>query len=133
MYRITKDVHFSYGHRLVKHAGKCSRLHGHNARVQVELSSQVLDEQAMVVDFEHVSGTIGEWIRKELDHRMILWEKDPAAKVLLKAGESIVTLKEHPTAEVLAKIIYKEAQLLRLPVSRVIFWETPGSCAAYHE
>jgi 6-pyruvoyltetrahydropterin/6-carboxytetrahydropterin synthase len=133
MYRITRDIHFSYGHRLTKHAGKCARLHGHNARVQVELSSQVLDEQAMVTDFEHVSETIGAWIRKELDHKMLLWEKDPAAALLIKAGEHVVLLKEHPTAEVLARLIFKEAQLLRLPVSRVIFWETVNSCASYHE
>jgi 6-pyruvoyltetrahydropterin/6-carboxytetrahydropterin synthase len=101
--------------------------------VQVELSSQVLDEQAMVTDFEHVSETIGAWIRKELDHKMLLWEKDPAAALLIKAGEHVVLLKEHPTAEVLARLIFKEAQLLRLPVSRVIFWETVNSCASYHE
>jgi len=133
MYRVVRDIHFSYGHRLAKHAGKCSRLHGHNARVQIEISSERLDEQDMVLDFEHISETIGEWIRKELDHKMLLWKKDPAAAVLKKAGEEIVLLKKHPTAEVLAKIIFEEARNLRLPVSKVTFWETANSQAIYHE
>ena len=133
MYLVIRDIHFSYGHRLTKHAGKCSRLHGHNARVQIEISSECLDEQDMVVDFDHISTTIGEWIRKELDHKMILWKKDPAAGVLKKAGEEIVLIKEHPTAEVLAKIIFEEARTLRLPVSKVTFWETANSHAVYHE
>ena len=133
MYRVVRDIHFSYGHRLTKHAGKCARLHGHNARVQIEISSERLDKQDMVVDFDHIAATIGEWVRCELDHKMLLWKKDPAAAVLKKAGEDIVLLKEHPTAEVLARIIFEEARRLRLPVSKVTFWETPSSCAVYHE
>ncbi len=133
MYRVIRTTHFSYGHRLVKHAGKCSRLHGHNAAVEIELSSLKLDDQAMVVDFDHISATIGRCISETLDHRMILWEHDPALAALKQAGEPVVVLAEHPTAETLAKLIFEEARSLRLPVSKVTLWETPHSAAVYYE
>ena len=58
MYSVKRDIHFSYGHRLLNHPGKCARLHGHNARVQIEISSERLDPQGMVMDFEQIKETI---------------------------------------------------------------------------
>jgi 6-pyruvoyltetrahydropterin/6-carboxytetrahydropterin synthase len=133
MYAVTREIHFSYGHRLFNHPGKCARLHGHNGRVQIEVSSQKLDNAGMVVDFEEIKQSIGTWILETIDHKMILWEKDPLAQVLQKAGETVVLIAEHPTAEVLAKWIFTEARARRLPVSKVLLWETANSFAAYHE
>lgn len=133
MFSVVREIHFSYGHRLFQHPGKCAHLHGHNARVQVEISSQMLDAQGMVVDFEQIKETVGLWIQKTLDHKMILWDKDPLVPVLEKSGEPIVLLKENPTAEVLARVIFQEARQLRLAVSKVVFWETADSSASYHE
>ena len=133
MFLITRTIHFSYGHRLVKHAGKCACLHGHNAAVEIELSSQKLDEQDMVMDFDQVKATIGNWISQTLDHRMILWDNDPALAPLTQMGELVVGLPDHPTAETLARLIFEEARRMRLPVSKVTFWETSNSAAVYHE
>ncbi len=133
MFSVVREIHFSYGHRLFQHPGKCAHLHGHNARVQVEISSQMLDPQGMVIAFEQIKETIGLWIQKTLDHKMILWDKDPVVAILEKAGEPIVLLKENPTAEVLARVIFQEARQLRLAVSKVVFWETADSSASYHE
>ena len=30
MYRVYKDIHFCYGHRLLDYDGKCAHPHGHN-------------------------------------------------------------------------------------------------------
>ncbi len=133
MYSVIRELHFSYGHRLFQHPGKCAHLHGHNARVQVEISSERLDPQGMVIDFEQIKETIGLWIQKTLDHKMILWDKDPLVPVLEKADEPVILLKENPTAEVLARLIFHEARQMRLAVSKVVFWETPDSSASYHE
>ncbi len=132
-YFVGRDLHFSYGHRLLGHPGKCARLHGHNARVQIELSSGALNKLGMVMDFYEIRETLGAWIDKTFDHQMILSEKDPAAAALKKAGEPVVETAENPTAEVLARLIYEEARRLRLPVERVTLWETEDSFAAYHE
>ena len=133
MYYVARDIHFSYGHRLMEHPGPCGHLHGHNGRVQVEVSSQMLNQQNMVMDFAEIRATIGNWIKENLDHKMILWNKDPLAKVLKDAGEPVVVMKENPTAEAIVHWVYEQARHLRLPVAKVTLWETHDSCASYHE
>ncbi|MCM8776283.1 MAG: 6-carboxytetrahydropterin synthase, partial [Candidatus Omnitrophica bacterium] len=122
MYRISREFHFNYGHRLVNHQGKCAGLHGHNARVQIEISSEKLNPQDMVMDFDKIRETIGAWIEEVLDHKMILCEKDPLVPMLQQAGEKMVLIKENPTAEILARWIYQEARKMRLPVSKITLW-----------
>jgi 6-pyruvoyltetrahydropterin/6-carboxytetrahydropterin synthase len=133
MYLVTRTLHFCYGHRLLNYEGKCARLHGHNGRVDIEISSAKLNRQGMVMDFYEIQKALGEWLDRELDHRVILREGDPLVDVLRKAGEPVVTLKGNPTAEVMAKLIFDAARTLRLPVCRVTLWETENSAAVYHE
>lgn len=130
---MVREIHFSYGHRLLEHPGKCANLHGHNAKIQIEISSQMLDSQGMVMDFYKIREVIGGWIEETLDHKMILSEKDPLSAVLQKAGEPLVLTKENPTAETIARLIFEEARKRRLPVSKVTLWETPNAFASYHE
>ena len=110
---------------------KCSHLHGHSARVEIEMASPKLNPKGMVVDFFDIKQTIGEWIERNLDHKMILWSKDPLTKLLKKAGEPVVLVKENPTAEMLARWIFREARRMKLPVSRVTLWENQDSCAVF--
>lgn len=133
MYSITKTIHFSYGHRLLNYQGKCANLHGHNGRVEIEISSEKLDKLGMVVDFYEIRKKLGDWIDKTLDHRMILSEEDPYAALLKKAGDPIVTVQGNPTAEGLAKLIFAEARRQNLPVTRVTLWETESCSASYSE
>ncbi|MBI3313745.1 MAG: 6-carboxytetrahydropterin synthase QueD [Candidatus Omnitrophica bacterium] len=133
MFKVIRQIHFSYGHRLVGHAGKCANLHGHNARVEIELSSEKLDKLGMVMDFYEIRKAIGSWIDETLDHKMILAEKDPLVPLLQKEKEPLVLTQENPTAEVLARMIFEEARKRRLPVSKVTLWETENSAAEYHE
>ncbi len=133
MFFIGREIHFSYGHRILNHPGRCAHLHGHNGRAIVEVSSERLDSLNMVVDFSQIREQVGAWVKEALDHRTILWEKDPLVKVLQKAGEPVVVMSENPTAEALARWIFREARAKRLAVSRVILWETADSYAAYHE
>lgn len=131
MYSVIKEIHFSYGHRLVGHQGKCRHVHGHNGRVQVEVAAEKLDQLGMVVDFSEISRSIGKWIDENLDHVLILWEKDPLVSVLKERGEKILVVPANPTAEFLARWIFEEAVKMKLPVARVTLWETNDSCAAY--
>lgn len=130
-YTVGREIHFSYGHRLLGHKGKCVRLHGHNGRVSIEIAAKKLDRLGMVMDFYEIQKSIGEWIDKTLDHRMILSEKDPLVPLLQKAGESVVLMKENPTAEALARWIFEEARQMKLPVASVTVWETENSYASY--
>ncbi len=133
MFNVSRDIHFSYGHRLLEHPGKCAHLHGHNGRAQVEVSSEKLNSQGMVIDFDEIRKSVGQWIKDTLDHKTFLQEKDPLVEPLKKAGEPIVLMKNPPTAENIARMIFQEARSLSIPVSRVTLWETADSFASYHE
>ena len=51
MYKVVKEIHFCYGHRLMNYDGKCAHPHGHNGKIEIELKSERLDERGMVFDF----------------------------------------------------------------------------------
>jgi len=131
MYTITKEIHFCYGHRLPGHHGKCRHLHGHSARVEIELSAAKLNSQGMVTDFGKVKALLKNWIDENLDHRMILCAKDPLVSVLKKTEEPLFILKQPPTAENIARLIFEFARKSSLPVSKVTLWEPPTSFASY--
>jgi 6-pyruvoyltetrahydropterin/6-carboxytetrahydropterin synthase len=128
---ITKAIEFCYGHRLLGHDGKCRYLHGHNGRLEVEVQDDSLDDQGMVMDFADLRDTIAGWIDANIDHRMVLWEGDPAATVLGELGQPVYLLDESPTAENLSKHIFMRAGELGLKVVEVRLWETPSSYATY--
>ncbi len=131
MFQVTKQIHFCYGHRLLSYEGKCRFLHGHNARVEIELTSSSLDHRGMVIDFNDVKENLQRWIDSTLDHKMLLNQADPVIPHLKNLKEPIVTLERNPTAEVLAQMIFDYAKTQGFPVTEVRFWETPTSFATY--
>ena len=133
VHRITKRIDFCYGHRLLNYDGKCRFLHGHNGRIEVDLESPDLDERGMVLDFGVVRDVVREWIDEHLDHRMILCKSDPLVPILKAQGEPLYLLDENPTAENIAKLIFRHARSAGLPITEIRLWESPGSVAAYRE
>lgn len=131
MYRITKNLSFCYGHRLMNHPGKCRHLHGHSARVAITLESNELNDQGMVCDFSDIKKFVGEWINKTLDHNLLLHKNDPVLPLLQEAGERLMVVDEHPTAEFLAKLIYDYVAQGGFPVVDVSVWETDSANASY--
>ena len=132
MFRITQEIEFCYGHRLLNYDGKCRFLHGHNGRAVIVLESETLDNRGMLIDFSDVKKHVRCWIDDNLDHRMILCERDPALPFLREQGEALYVIEENPTAENIAKLIYEQATAEHdLPVKEVSLWETFKSCATY--
>ena len=132
MYRVTRQIFFCYGHRLLDYDGKCRNFHGHNGKVEVELEAEALDGRGMVYDFTEIKSVIKDWIDEKLDHRMILNRKDPLLGALQKAGEPLYLIDENPTAEAIARLIYEYALSKGFPISEVRLWETDESFATYH-
>lgn len=131
MFSVTKAIHFCYGHRLLNYHGKCRLLHGHNGRVEIELSSKTLDRRGMVRDFSEIKDAIQRWIDEHLDHKMILCKGDPALPALQKLHEPCFVIDANPTAEALARLIFEETKRQGFPVSAVRLWETDSSFATY--
>ena len=109
-YRVTKEVHFCYGHRLLNYDGKCRNLHGHNGKAVITLETRGLDALGMVIDFGDVKRVIGRWIDEHLDHRMLLHRDDPVLPELRRLGEPVVTMDVNPTAENIARLIYAQGK-----------------------
>ena len=131
MYRVTTEINFAYGHRLLDYNGKCAHPHGHNARVEIELESEALDKADMAVDFTVVKHGVQAWVDQHIDHKMILRKDDRLLRPLHELGEPVYVMQKNPTAESLAELIFGVASDLGLPVTSVRFWESPTSYATY--
>src|SRR5690242_14077002 len=133
MFRVTQEIDFCYGHRLLNYDGKCKYLHGHNGKAIIVLEAIGLDHRGMLVDFSDIKRDIAGWIDGNLEHRMILNEADPMVPILKQHREPLFTIADNPTAENIAKLIYQFAKSSKLPVREVSLWETYKSYATYSE
>jgi 6-pyruvoyltetrahydropterin/6-carboxytetrahydropterin synthase len=131
MYRVTREIEFCYGHRLLNYDGRCRHLHGHNARAVITLQGPALDGRGMLIDFGEIKRKVQYWIDENLDHTMLLCTEDPLLPLLQARGERVFVMECNPTAENIARLIYEEAARAGLPVTEVVLWETAHCFAAY--
>ena len=131
MYKITREIEFCYGHRLLNYDGKCRHLHGHNGRAIIQLAGPTLDDRGMLVDFGEIKRKVQRWIDENIDHTMLLCRDDPLLPVLRERGERVFEMAGNPTAENIARLIYDKTVEAGLPVLEVVLWETENCCASY--
>lgn len=131
MFRVTRQIDFCYGHRLLNYEGKCRYLHGHNGRAVITIESETLDERGMVLDFSDIKRVVSAWIDENLDHRMLLHRDDPAVPMLRELGEPMYLIDKNPTAENIAQLIFDFTARHGFPVTNVDLWETPNCFASY--
>ena len=131
MFRITRELQFCYGHRLLNYDGKCRHLHGHNGRAGIELEAPGLDRLGMVVDFSQVKRIVGGWIDDTLDHTMLLHKDDPVLPLMRQLGEPVYVMDVNPTAENIARLLYDFTAKQGFPVVEVQLWETDHCSATY--
>ncbi|MEO1511971.1 MAG: 6-carboxytetrahydropterin synthase, partial [Planctomycetota bacterium] len=75
-YTVCKSFEVESGHMLSKHPGRCRYPHGHSRRVDVVISSEVLDENDMVCDFKAVKLAVGAFVDR-FDHALVVNSEDP--------------------------------------------------------
>lgn len=131
MFRVTREIDFCYGHRLLNYDGKCKYLHGHNGRAVIAIEAASLDERGMVLDFSDIKNVVSNWIDQNLDHRMLLHRDDPAVPILREMGEPVYLLDTNPTAENIAKLIFDFTASQGFPIVETHLWETPRCFATY--
>ena len=95
-------------------------MHGHNWKVEVEVSGNVLDNVGMVLDFKDIRNSTNDIVDK-LDHRF-LNDLEPFKKI-------------NPTAENIAKYIYLELSKVinnnETKIKSIKLWETEKSAVMY--
>jgi 6-pyruvoyltetrahydropterin/6-carboxytetrahydropterin synthase len=133
MFRVTREIDFCYGHRLLNYQGKCKYLHGHNGRAVITIEAEKLDARGMVVDFSDIKHVVSKWIDENLDHRMILHRDDPARAALEALGEPLYLIDTNPTAENIARLIFDYAHSQGIPIVESLLWETPRCFATYRQ
>lgn len=100
---VTGTTSISCGHRLYLYKGPCNRLHGHNYKISVTISSDCLGSNGMVLDLSQLKKELRE-ITDKWDHRTLLASYDPLKdRALLE--KDVVILPKEPTAEVMAEKI----------------------------
>lgn len=130
-FRVSREIDFCYGHRLLNYEGKCRYLHGHNGRAIIAIEAPSLDERGMVMDFSEIKRVVSAWIDQNLDHRMLLHERDPMVPILQQHGEPLFLMSVNPTAENIARLIYDFTASRGFPIVECQLWETPNCFATY--
>ncbi|MEX2725125.1 MAG: 6-pyruvoyl tetrahydropterin synthase family protein [Candidatus Freyarchaeota archaeon] len=143
------DLNFSAAHFLIRHP-KCERIHGHNYKVTIEIESDKLNSQQMIVDFLDVRNVARD-ICQKMDHHILIptKEKEVEIKEMGKEIEVIANRRryifpkddalllpiEATTVEKISEYIYK--QLKQSPLKnmkiRVSVEEAEGSIGTYTE
>ena len=97
-------------------------MHGHNWKVEVEVSGNVLDNVGMVLDFKDIRNSTNDIVNK-LDHRF-LNDLEPFKEI-------------NPTAENIAKYIFLELSKVvnnnETKIRSIKLWETEKSAVMYTE
>lgn len=66
MYTVTKRIEISASHSLdLPYNSPCTRIHGHNWIITIEIQSNALDCIGMVLDFAHIK----KCVKESLDHK----------------------------------------------------------------
>jgi len=117
----------------MNHAGKCKNLHGHSVKASISIRQEELNDQGMVCDFSDIKQCVESYIDDQLDHNFLLYKDDPIIPMLVANKERFMALDEHPTAEVLSKMIYCHLKQAGFNVAQVVLWETASAYACYTE
>ncbi len=102
--KIYKETYFEASHRLMHYEGKCSRLHGHQWRVEFWIEGKVPEDTQILVDYNLIKRVVDAY-----DHQVILNEDDPMVECISKFQE-VITTKGDPTSELLAVILVSRVE-----------------------
>ncbi len=121
-YTLKVLTDFAAAHTLRDYPGDCSKMHGHNWKVEVEVTATSLNDVGIGVDFKTIRKNANE-VCDRLDHEY-LNELEPFTTI-------------NPTAENIAAYLYQELSH-RLnsdttAVSAITIWETERACVRYTE
>lgn len=113
MFTVSKEFEFSAAHFLTKYKGKCENLHGHNYRLDVQVTD-TLNADDLVIDFADLKEIVTREVLSKLDHT------------------NLNDMFENPSCELVAQWIYTQLKP-HVPVTQVQLWETSTSSVIYTE
>jgi len=139
MYILKAEHSFDSAHFLAKYEGKCSNIHGHRWKVEIEVQSETLVNEGqldgMVVDFGDFKKDV-KAIVDSYDHALIIQKgtmREETLSCLIEDGFSIIEVEFRPTAENFASFFYNTMTDKGYNVKRATVYETPTNSAVYEE
>lgn len=139
MYTLKTEAAFDSAHFLYGYDGKCSNLHGHRWKIEIEIKSEKLVPEGqcrgMIVDFGDLKADL-KALADSFDHAFI-YEKGSLKSATIDALRSesfkLIEVDFRPTAENLAEYFYKCMKSKGYDVKQLTVYETPNNCAVYSE
>ncbi|MBI5207543.1 MAG: 6-carboxytetrahydropterin synthase QueD [Candidatus Firestonebacteria bacterium] len=122
MYNLKIKTSFSSAHNLRNYKGKCESLHGHNWKVSIEVSSALLNNIGLVIDFKELK-SISNSVIEQLDHKYL--NELPQFKEINPSSENI--------AQYIFNSLKEKLVNYKIKLDKVTVWETQNSSAAYYE
>ena len=110
---LSVDFHFCSAHRLPYYDGACSRMHGHNYKLQVVIRGEPEPHQGLVMDFDDINKVVNERVMALCDHKVL--------------NDTI----ENPTAENIASWVFHRLSGHLPGLFEVRLWEIPTACVVY--
>lgn len=126
--KLKTEFTFDSAHRLRGYDGKCSQLHGHIWRVEMEIEGETLDTNGILWDFTNTKK-----LKEMLDHKTILNCFDIELETVIKkvcGTDSVIILPWNPTAEHLANFIWDKCKIDNSELKfKIKVYESPKSYA----
>jgi 6-pyruvoyltetrahydropterin/6-carboxytetrahydropterin synthase len=108
---VGKIFKFDAAHRLPNYDGPCSRYHGHEYKLEVQVKRRVDTKTNMVMDFSKLKDKVKESVINRFDHYSLnAFFKNPTAESMIKS---------------IWEILMFESQIKGL--HQLILWETSDS------
>jgi 6-pyruvoyltetrahydropterin/6-carboxytetrahydropterin synthase len=111
--QLSVDFRFCAAHRLPFYDGPCSRMHGHEYRLQVVLEGEPNPKDGMIRDFEEIRRRTWELALAECDHH------------------TLNDFLENPTAENVILWMWKRLSPQIPGLKELRLWETAEYCISY--
>lgn len=139
MYQLKTKADFDSAHFLAGYEGKCSNIHGHRWKIEVQVNQETLEPEGqirgMIVDFGKLKKDLTS-LADELDHSLIYEKgtlKEKTVEALLDEGFRLIPVDFRPTAEEFAHYFYQKMTEKGYHVHSATVYETPNNCASYYE
>jgi len=81
---LVRHLSFCAGHWLLGHEGKCAFFHGHNDRVDLEVTGSAVDSFGHIIDFSALKVLFQGWLDEHWDHGFLLYERDDNALAAIR-------------------------------------------------
>lgn len=139
MYSVSKTFEFEASHKLLlDYNSPCKNIHGHSYKVLIEVASDELNANGMVIDFSELK-SVKNWVMDNWDHSLIISKDDPELNALKELNCTKVHCFEwsNVTAELMTRTLFNilrsniAGKINRLKRINVEIWETSSNRAKY--